>query len=240
MAYRTTAPPSPLRRQALGKLGALGLLALFGHESAGAARQPGTCVLIPEETEGPFPLHAILRDPAMRRTDITEGKAGVPLTLVLNLQNVQSGCAPVSNAAVYVWHCDKDGQYSGYSVPGNGSHRGETFLRGVQLSDANGQARFTTIYPGWYPGRITHIHFQVFVKNGAGAPAAVTSQLAFPQGVTETVYRSALYTRGQNTSVTSIADDGIFSNDGAAHQIVAVRGDPAGGYVAMLNVGLAA
>ena len=153
--------------------------------------------------------------------------------------DVNDGCAPIANAAVYVWHCDKDGAYSGYSSSQNGSHAGETFLRGVQTSNAAGQVQFTTIYPGWYAGRITHIHFQIFLQNNTGGGAEATSQIAFPQAVTQAVYASSLYAaRGQNTSVASFAQDNVFS-DGVDFQLATVSGSVAAGYTAALTVGVA-
>ncbi|WP_236250574.1 intradiol ring-cleavage dioxygenase [Microbulbifer sp. ALW1] len=204
-----------------------------GSSSGGTS---GTCTLIPQETEGPYPLTAVLSNSAMVRSDITEGKTGVPLTLVLNLVDVNNGCAPITNASVYVWHCDKDGRYSGYSQPG-ADERGTTYCRGIQDVDSDGMALFETIYPGWYSGRITHIHFQVFLFSSSTATA--TSQIAFPQEITEAVYDSTLYAdNGQNSSVGSFASDNVFS-DGVSYQLAEVTGDLESGYVATLQVGIA-
>jgi protocatechuate 3,4-dioxygenase beta subunit len=198
------------------------------------------CTLIPTETQGPYPLLSVLGNSAIVRKDITEGKAGVPLTLTLNLVNVNESCGPIVGAAVYIWHCDKDGAYSGYSSGANGSHSGETFLRGIQVTNSSGQVTFTTIYPGWYAGRITHIHFQVYLNDNLNVTATATSQLAFPQDVTAAVYNSSLYAaRGQNTSVTSFAQDNVFS-DGTTYEMATISGDTANGYAAALTVGIAA
>jgi protocatechuate 3,4-dioxygenase beta subunit len=155
----------------------------------------------------------------------------VPLRLLLTIVNVTASCAPITNALVYVWHCDKDGAYSGYS-----NAIGETFCRGVQMTDSTGLARFTTIYPGWYSGRITHVHFRVHLGNSLEA----TSQLAFPQDITRTVYASSLYAaRGQNTSVTGFGADNVFS-DGEQYQLCTMtRNASTGGYDAGLSVGIA-
>lgn len=239
------------RRQALTGLGAVGALALAGCNSSGTTtRRSGSnrtssttggstsgdlsgCVLIPEETEGPYPLD-LSGDQQYFRQDITEGKAGTPLDLTLTLLNVSDGCSPLANARVDVWHCDKDGVYSGFSQPGSNT-RGETFCRGIQLSDSSGKVTFKTIYPGWYAGRITHVHFQVFLNNGRAA----TSQIAFPRDVTESVYSSSLYEgRGQNTSVRSFADDNVFS-DGTRHQMLSLT-SKSSGYDGALTVGIAA
>jgi protocatechuate 3,4-dioxygenase beta subunit len=198
------------------------------------------CTLIPQETEGPYPLLSVLSNSAIVRQNITEGKTGVPLTLTLKLVNVSNSCGPIVGAAVYIWHCDKDGQYSGYSSGANGNHAGETYLRGIQVTDSNGQVSFTTIYPGWYAGRITHIHFQVYLHDNLNVTATATTQLAFPQDVTTAVYNSSLYTaRGQNTSVTGFAQDNVFS-DGTTYQMVTIAGDTTNGYAASLTVGVAA
>jgi len=198
------------------------------------------CALIPEETEGPYPLLAILSNSSIVRTNITETQTGVPLTLTLTFDNVNDACAPLVNAAVYIWQCNKDGEYSGYSSTANGSHLNETFLRGIQLTDSNGQVSFTTIYPGWYTGRITHVHVQVYLNDNLAVTATATTQLAFPQDITTAVYNSSLYaTHGQNTSVTSFSADNVFS-DGTTYQMMTVTGDTTNGYVATLNIGIAA
>lgn len=245
------------RRKALGALGIVSSALLFGcgadststeettddsdtgtgSDDTTTSTGDGTCTLIPQETQGPYPLLAILSNSAMVRSDITEGRSGVPLTVNLKLVNVNDSCAPVTSASVYIWHCDKDGLYSGYSQPG-GNTVGETFCRGIQDVDSNGEVTFTTIYPGWYSGRITHIHFQVYLYSESIATA--TSQLAFPQAVTQAVYASALYVgRGQNTSVTSFASDNVFS-DGTTYQMASVSGNVSSGYVATLEVGISA
>jgi len=245
-------PPNLNRRRALGALGAIGIFGGTLLTGCGASTETdsesddatsdddsdntviaGECVLIPEETAGPFPLTAVLSNSAMVRQDITEGKTGVPLTLKLAIVDINNGCEPITSASVYVWHCDKDGDYSGYSQMGT---LGETFCRGIQDVDSDGVATFNTVFPGWYSGRITHIHFQVFLYSESVATA--TSQLAFPQEITKAVYNTALYTNGQNTSITSFSSDGIFS-DGVTYQLAVVTGDTESGYTATLQVGIA-
>ena len=194
-----------------------------------------SCVLIPEETVGPYPLfNDIASAAAYQREDITEGRPGTPLRLKLKIVSTVNACAPVTSAMVYVWHCDKDGYYSGYNQSG-ADLRGQTFCRGVQMTDSNGEVAFTTVYPGWYPGRATHIHFRVYLALDLQA----TSQLAFPDDATSAVYNSALYVaKGQNP--TSPNRDGIFS-DGVTYQLATVAQNAAtGGYDAQLTVGIAA
>ena len=198
----------------------------------------GSCTLTAKETEGPYPLLAILGNSSMVRSNITEGKTGVPLTVTLTLQDASNGCAAVQGAAIYIWHCDKDGLYSGYDIQNNRGQTGLTYTRGIQVTDSNGQVRFTTIYPGWYEGRITHIHAQVYLNNNLQVSATATTQLAFPQEVTKAVYSTALYTHGQNTSVSSFAQDNVFS-DGTGTELVTITGNTDTGYEASLTIVIA-
>ncbi|MDX2247778.1 MAG: T9SS type A sorting domain-containing protein [Bacteroidia bacterium] len=192
------------------------------------------CVLVPSETRGPYPLD-LSSNTSMFRQAINETKTGVPFTLKLNLVNINNDCAPIPSARVDVWHCDKDGVYSGYQQPGANTV-GQTFCRGIQLTDANGQVTFTTVYPGWYAGRITHIHFEIYLNS----VLSVTSQVAFPQTTTSEVYNSTLYAaKGQNTSVTSFAQDNVFS-DGTTDQMLTITGDITSGFTGELTVGVAA
>jgi protocatechuate 3,4-dioxygenase beta subunit len=253
------APLVPGRRDALGAfaLSALPLAGLAAPADADAAwseqfdafdfAAARSCALIPQETAGPFPLLKVLGDERMLRRDMAEGRPGVPLALTLKLVDIGRACAPIANAAVYAWACDKDGAYSGYQQPGGIDTRGQTFMRGVQLSNANGVVRFDAIYPGWYPGRITHIHFQVYLNANRGASlsanpggsATATSQLVFPQAVSRAVYDSPLYAaRGQNTSVKDFAQDGIF-RDGVSLQLAKTKGSVESGFAAKLLVGVA-
>ena len=137
-------------------------------------------MLAPEQTEGPYYVSGA----KVRRT-ITEGRPGVPLALRLRVVDA-SGCRPIRNAAVDVWHADALGSYSGV-----GAQVGKTFMRGVQKTDATGLALFRTVYPGWYPGRTVHIHVIVHI----GGNVVHTGQLYFPDAVTDAVYRRAPYSR---------------------------------------------
>ena len=130
--------------------------------------------------------------------------------------------------------------YSGVTdntVPGGTV--GQKFLRGYQQTDADGAARFVSVYPGWYPGRITHLHFQVYINDNTSVTATRTSQIAFPPDVTTTVYNSPLYSaHGQNTSVASFSQDMVFA-DGTTYQMLTMSGDTGNGYVGQLTVGVA-
>lgn len=153
------------------------------HGALAASPEPGSCFLTPQSIEGPFYL-----DPRLVRSELAEGRPGIPLRLDLRI--VEAGtCAPLRDARVDVWHADAQGLYSGYD--GQGDRRrlstiGQSFLRGTQVSDGTGAVAFETIYPGWYPGRATHVHFKVFV----GSRTLVTGQMYFPDETNEVVYRT--------------------------------------------------
>ena len=237
------------RRRALELLGgAAGLAALgCGGESsptaastvttapaAGTGSATSGCAVTAEETAGPYPdKTGMINNAAFFRRDITEGRNGVPLTLNLMFVNSRNGCAAQAKANVEIWQCDAAGQYSEYAQPGYDG-TGKTFLRGVQTTDDGGRVTFKTIYPGWYMGRATHIHVQVFV-NGS---VVKTTQVAFPESVTAEVYASSVYaSKGKNP--TSNASDNVFS-DGTQTEMATVAGDPASGYSADLTVTISA
>jgi protocatechuate 3,4-dioxygenase beta subunit len=156
-----------------------------------------SCVLAPEQTEGPY----YLDDHRVRR-NITEGRPGTPLTLRLTVVDV-STCKPIRGAAVDIWHCDAGGVYSGTTVAST------RFLRGVQRTDAKGLALFKSIYPGWYPGRTVHIHVLVHI----GGNVVHTGQLYFPDTLTDRVYRSRPYSRRPRRTTRNAADS-IYRNGG--------------------------
>jgi protocatechuate 3,4-dioxygenase beta subunit len=174
-------------------------------------------------------FHELLRK--MSRREML-AMLGTAVTLTIAVVNVNSNCAAVAGADVDIWQCDAEGRYSQYAQPGyNGT--GQTFLRGIQTTDSAGRVTFTTIYPGWYQGRATHIHVEVSV-NGRSVQA---TQIAFPDNVTSAVYATGAYAaKGQNP--TSNATDMVFS-DGVASEMAAVSGDPVSGFNATFTVGVA-
>jgi protocatechuate 3,4-dioxygenase beta subunit len=199
-----------------------------------------SCRVAPTETEGPFPLRAMLAGDALLRADISEGRPGVPLALRIRLVDVTRGCRPLAGAWVYVWHCDRDGQYSGYDGMNEPSPSPTTFLRGIQKSDADGCVTFRTLYPGWYEGRITHIHCMVFLAAApltGASPSQATTQFAFPADATAAVYASRLYRKGPNTSVLRLEDDNVFG-DGAVSEMLTLTGSVDAGFAAGIVVGV--
>lgn len=186
----------------------------------------GTCWITPSLTEGPYYFN-----PNLIRQDIRETKTGVLLDLQITV--IDELCNPRAGALVDIWHCDKDGCYSGYNQP-TCNAVGQTFLRGTQITDLNGLVQFRTIYPGWYPGRATHIHFKVRTST----TTYKTSQFAFPDSVNDTVHTSALYTRGINP--TTNVEDGIFGSATPQYLMVDVVGDTTNGYLGTYSIGLQA
>jgi protocatechuate 3,4-dioxygenase beta subunit len=185
------------------------------------------------ETRGPYPDRlGMIGNQAFYRQDIREGRSGTALTVQLTIVDVRSNCAPVTGAAVEIWQCDADGHYSEYAQPGyNGT--GQTFLRGLQVTNVGGQVSFLTVYPGWYQGRATHIHVDVNV----GGRLVKSTQIAFPEDVTRDVYSSGAYAaKGQNP--TTNARDNVFS-DGTSTEMATLSGSPANGYTATLTIGVA-
>jgi protocatechuate 3,4-dioxygenase beta subunit len=205
-------------------------------------------VEIPQETAGPYPGDGsngpnALEASGVVRQDITSSFGtsttkvdGVPLTVTLTLLDNANGCVPLAGAAVYAWHCDRDGKYSLY----DSGLENENYLRGVQEADANGQVKFKTIYPGAYNGRWPHIHFEVFQSmNNATAAGQVlaVSQIALTDAACREVYASAGYeTSARNFPNTTLKSDNVFGDDGGIYQLAAMSGSVSAGYTAGLNV----
>jgi protocatechuate 3,4-dioxygenase beta subunit len=181
-------------------LGVLGWKAAeAGAGPAGVASGTVSCVLAPEQTEGPY----YIAGEKLRR-NITEGRPGVPLLLRLRVVDA-STCRPIKGAAVDIWHADALGAYSGF---GSGSGN-RTLMRGIQRTDRTGLARFRSVYPGWYQGRTVHIHVKVHVRGNV----VHTGQLYFPDSVTDRVFRRKPYSRrGKRT--TRNANDFVFAQGG--------------------------
>jgi protocatechuate 3,4-dioxygenase beta subunit len=163
---------------------------------------------------------------------------GIPLTVKLLVQRIAGGGAPYAGAAVYLWHCDREGRYSLYSM----GVTDQNYLRGVQAADADGVAAFTTIFPGCYSGRWPHIHFEVYPSLASATDVAnkiVTSQIALPKDACDTVYATTGYEASVgNLAGVSLQTDNVFSNDAGVHQIGTVSGNVRDGFVVTLPVPL--
>lgn len=233
------------RREVLGFIGGTVAVALAGcrrGESApldignDAIAINSPCVIKPQQTAGPYFV-----DEKLNRSDIRLDPAdnsvqpGVPLRLVFHVSQVgDSSCTPLKGAIVDVWHCNALGVYSDVSDP-NFSTVGKKFLRGYQVTDAQGNVQFMTIYPGWYPGRAVHVHFKI---RTASAPSyEFTSQLYFDDTFSDRIYAQRPYaTRGQGAMSNN--RDGIFRRSGGEQLILQLT--PAGvGYLGIFDIGLA-
>ncbi|MBI5717790.1 MAG: intradiol ring-cleavage dioxygenase [Burkholderiales bacterium] len=228
-----------------------------GSGSSGGGSTSTTCSVVPEETAGPYPgdgsntsggsianalaLSGIVRSDIRSSVAGASGTAqGVPMTVVIDLVNTGASCADLAGYAIYLWHCDAAGRYSMYSS----GVTAENYLRGVQATGSDGTATFTTIVPGCYSGRMPHMHFEVYRSTGTATQYTNklrTSQIAFPTDVCSAVYNgSSLYSASiTNLARISFATDNIFS-DGYSTQLATVTGDLTNGYVARLQVGIAA
>ncbi len=179
---------------------------------------PNACATSPAETAGPFPI----KTPAqLVRENIIGNKTGIPLLINFRIQNVNSACSGLANAVVDIWHCDAQGNYSQYSGQLDGDFTSENFLRGRQMTDANGNASFISIFPGWYPGRTPHIHVEV--KSNTGTSLLIT-QVSWDESISNTVYA----TNGYNGDAdTNNSNDGIV---GVANLADSLVGDTTNGY----------
>jgi protocatechuate 3,4-dioxygenase beta subunit len=230
-----------------GAILASGTTDTTGGSTGGTAGGAAGCnTRIPEETAGPYPGDSsngpnVLNQTGVVRRDIRSSFAGLSGTAEGVLLNIEmtivsaSSCAPLADYAVYLWHCDRAGNYSLYSS----AVTNQNYLRGVQPAGASGVVRFTTTFPGCYSGRWPHIHFEVY-KSLAAATAVsnkiATSQIALPKTACDLVYATSGYaSSATNLSRVSLATDGIFS-DGAALELATVSGDVTNGMTATLTV----
>jgi protocatechuate 3,4-dioxygenase beta subunit len=206
-----------------------------------------TCSTIPEETEGPYPgdgtnganalaLAGIVRSDIRQSVAGASGVAeGIQLTVTLTLQDGNNGCKPIAGYAIYIWHCDRAGNYSMYSA----AAASENYLRGVQETAEDGTVTFTTIFPACYSGRWPHIHFEVYPSlemASSGANKVATSQLALPEATCEEVYANEGYEASvSNLSQVSLTRDMVFS-DSVSQQLAGITGSVESGFVATLKV----
>jgi protocatechuate 3,4-dioxygenase beta subunit len=224
---RTRLLPAVSRRETLRLLGTAGALSLVRPSAVLGA----TCPATPAQTEGPYWV-----DERLQRVDITTDptdgstRPGVPLRLELTVQRTDAGCTPAAGVQVDVWHCDAAGRYSDEAANGTA---GRKFLRGYQLADAAGVVRFTTSYPGWYPGRTIHVHYRVRTFDGGRTTFDFTSQLAFDDAVSDAVLSRAPYD-SRGTRNTTNANDANYQR---ATELALTK--DGGGWIGRYTVGLA-
>jgi protocatechuate 3,4-dioxygenase beta subunit len=206
----------------------------------------GGCTAIPEETAGPYPGDGsngpdALSESGIVRSDIRpsvgqySGTAeGVPLTIKMTIQDASNGCARLNGAAVYLWHCDREGNYSLYTITD------QNYLRGVQEAGSDGVVTFASIFPACYSGRWPQIHFEVYPNLAAATDDAnkiATSQIALPEDACNSVYATAGYEQSvQNLGQVSLQSDNVFGDDGGTRQLGRVTGNLQQGYTVELTV----
>ncbi|WP_337002664.1 MULTISPECIES: intradiol ring-cleavage dioxygenase [unclassified Microbacterium] len=240
-------------------LGAVVLAACAPVASGGTSSTPTPAAIasgdttavteIPDETAGPYPGDGsngpdVLDNSGIVRRDIRssiDGGAtadGVPLTFTLKIIDIAGGGVPFAGVAVYAWHCTAQGEYSMYSS----GLEDVTYLRGVQVADADGTVSFTSIFPGCYSGRWPHIHFEVYPDVASitdSTSAIATSQLALPEEACTSVYAESTYSgSAANLARITLASDNVFGDDSGALQVATVTGDVSAGYAATLVVGV--
>jgi protocatechuate 3,4-dioxygenase beta subunit len=232
------------RREALTALGVAGASLLAGCAREGTSRevQRGAllpeCVVRPQQTAGPYFV-----DEKLRRSDIRSDPAGgsiregVPLELSFQVSRVGAAeCAPLQGVLVDVWQCDALGVYSGVrDFNRRFDTTGQQFLRGYQVTDADGAARFLTIYPGWYPGRTVHIHFKLRTQGSGGRGYEFTSQLYFDDASSDRVFRREPYVRQGERSIRN-QQDGIYRRGG--EQLMLALAETDQGFAGSFAIGL--
>ena len=228
------------RRDVVVLLGATGVAWLMtgglSPRRAVAGTLGSSCVVRPEQTEGPYFVDERLNRSDIR-SDPTDGRIrpGTPLALTLLVSRLSAGdCQPLPGAQVDIWHCDAQGVYSDVQDPGFSSI-GQKFLRGYQVTDARGAVQFVTVYPGWYPGRTVHIHFKIRTATVARRTFEFTSQLYFDDGLTDRVHAAQPYAaKGQRTARNQ--HDYFFRRGG--DQLLLAPTRTVDGYSATFTIGL--
>ena len=211
---------------------AAGLLPGRAEAAPVATDSEPACILTPQAEEGPF-----YSDPKLVRSDIAEGKAGVPLTLRLRV--IEAGtCTAIHGARVDIWHCDAKGLYSAFSGQSD-SHNidatGKTFLRGTQMTDEAGWVTFSTIYPGWYDGRTTHVHFKVFLDDRT----VLTGQTFLPDALNEFIYTNVPdYGDRARQRMVINANDHVIERSDPDHRAFCAVKEERDRYVATLTLGV--
>lgn len=192
----------------------------------GAETGSDLCTVSPSETAGPFPTKS---PSSLVSSNIISDRQGILLTVKITINNSNSNCAALTNAIVDIWHCDATGNYSEYGGGGMQStnYTSVHFLRGRQTTDASGLVTFTSIFPGWYSGRAPHIHVHVYSADGS---SLLTTQIAFPSDVCDTVYTTADAYKSRGTQNTSNSSDNIFA-DSLASELATVSGNVSDGYI---------
>jgi protocatechuate 3,4-dioxygenase beta subunit len=230
------------RASAIGLLGGAAGLLVNGSAAETAEAASSACAVTPKGEIGPFFVDdgsaRFNRSNVRSNVDGTKTQAGVPLTLTLQAYDTHAACAPMSGVQVDLWHCNASGVYSAEASEGTSS---QTWLRGYQVTGSNGTVTFTTIFPGWYQGRATHIHLRVRSKYSSGSSpddGSNTTQLFFPQDVVNAISTSVAPYRARGINLRTNESDYVYRSQTKGKTELAVSGSPGTGYVASVSIGL--
>jgi protocatechuate 3,4-dioxygenase beta subunit len=241
------------RRKALKLLGAVaasGILINCGGGTTtsttstgtgtGTTSSDSTCTVTPEGEEGPYfvddSASGYLRSDIRSNLDGSSVQVGVPLTLKITVVDNQNSCDPMSNVQIDIWHCNAEGIYSAESVENTSD---QSWLRGYQLTNSSGLVTFTTVFPGWYEGRTTHIHLRLrstYDSNDSGG--GNTTQLFFDQTLSDSIYTSVAPYNSRGTDSTTNANDHVFTGETKGENLVALTGDSTNGYAGTCTISL--
>ncbi|HEY4121750.1 MAG TPA: hypothetical protein VGM56_27980 [Byssovorax sp.] len=213
-----------------------------GGGATSATGGSATCTASPEGEIGPY--FADDSDPRFNRSDVRSNldgsntQGGVPFALTIRIVDAENGCAPYANAQVDIWHCSADGIYSDEGVEDTTT---EQWLRGFQLTGADGSVTFTTIIPGWYQGRTTHIHVRVrstYSDASSTTDGANTTQVFFAQGVIDSIYTSVAPYSAKGLNTTTNASDHVYTGEEHGANELTLTGSAAAGFAASCVIGL--
>lgn len=238
------------RRQAIGLLAVAGAGVMLGcgggtktstaTTTTATATSNTSCTVTPEGEEGPYFVDdsatGLARSDIRSSLDGTNTQSGIPLTLSIYAYDSENSCAAMANVQIDIWHCNGSGIYSAEDVEDT---TGETWLRGYQITDVNGLASFTTIVPGWYAGRTTHIHLRLrSTYDSTTTGGTNTTQLFFPQDVIDTINTTISPYSAEGTNPTTNASDHVYSGETDGANLLTLSGDSTNGYTATIKINL--
>ena len=229
------------RQPADGDAGASGADGAVGAD-AEAGAETGSCAVTPEGEIGPYfaddSASGFTRSNVVSNIDGSSTQSGVPLTLTITVVDTKNGCEPYAKAQIDIWHCNASGVYSDIAAESTSS---EQWLRGYQLTDASGQVTFTTIIPGWYSGRTTHIHLRIrstYSDASSTIDGTNTTQLFFAQQLIDSLATSVAPYSAEGTNPTTNATDRVYSDEVDGATLLTLVGDSTNGYAASITIGL--
>jgi protocatechuate 3,4-dioxygenase beta subunit len=205
-----------------------------GQSGSGQQASSSTCVVKPQQEEGPFFVDEELNRSDLRTDPSNDSVVeGVPVDLTFNVSWIDSSssCTPLAGAVVNVWQCNALGSYSDVE-----DKAGQKFLRGYQVTDESGIARFTSIYPGWYEGRTVHTHFKVRTDPKTEQGYEFTTQLYYDDALTDQIHAQDPYAEKEQRTIKN-NNDRVFQ-DGGDELMLDLTQDGQGGYTGTFDIAL--